>query len=215
MKSPFFAGAPYPRIKTLYSIGEPVPFCYSSPAFVYLENAEWEFTEMVNGMNIRVLFTGQSIVFAGRANRTVLPMQLLDRLHSMFCLDKMKSVFGKTRVCLYGEGYGPKIGTGHKYRQDQSFVLFDIAVNQSWLDRFSVYKIAGQLDIEAIPVVATRRRLTAIYPLIQAAKTGDLKSNWPGAKMEGLVARPLAELHDNNHERIIAKLKVRDLNEKT
>ena len=58
-----------------------------------------------------------------------------------------------TDVLLFGEGYGPKIQGGGKYREDQSFVLFDVKVGDWWLNREAVDDVAEKLDIESVPVI--------------------------------------------------------------
>ncbi len=92
---------------------------YSLPEFDYLANNEWEFTEKVDGTNIRIMTTGYSesqksygINFGGRSDNAQIPAPLVQWLEEVFhCDDTRQSLHEMfpEGVCLYGEGYGGKI----------------------------------------------------------------------------------------------------------
>ena len=115
----------------------------------------WEVTEKIDGTNIRVYFNpvDKSISFEGRTNKAIIPEFLLESLKELFDVDKMSEVFAESKeVILYGEGYGDKIqGVGSKYRKDTSFILFDVIVENWWLDRENVIDIADKLNIKRVP----------------------------------------------------------------
>src|SRR5690606_13186065 len=110
---------------------------------------------------------------------------------------------GDNPVTLYGEGYGPKIQkVGAKYRDDPSFVLFDVLRGKVWLQRESIEDVASQLGIETVPVVmrapidwATRRVASGQY------------SHWGDFLAEGLVGTPEVGVLDRCGNRIQVKIK--------
>lgn len=200
---------PATKFKTLIE-GE-----YACPEFEYLKDNLWVFTEKVDGTNIRVMYKGiwrgkgeSPIEFAGRTDRAEIPKHLITVLHEMFDYkgDLFISIFGDSRVTLYGEGYGPKIQKGGgNYRDDCSFVLFDIKIGDWWLKRIDVIKIANELNIDTVPGggVGTLSQMVAIV------KAG-FKSQWGDFQAEGIVARPMTELMGRDGKRIITKIKTKD-----
>ena len=71
----------------------------------------------------------------------------------MFRKNKLLDIFPKgEEIILYGEGYGNKIQlNGEKYREDASFILFDVKVNGLWLEQKNVKNIANKLNIDVVP----------------------------------------------------------------
>lgn len=113
-------------------------------------------------------------------------------------------------VCLYGEGYGAKIQKGgDNYRSDQDFVLFDIKIDNWWLQRVDVEDIAKKLDIDIVPIIGTG----TLPDMIQEVRNG-FNSVWSTSKVsfkaEGIVARPGVELKTRSGHRIITKIKHKD-----
>ena len=182
---------------------------WSLPEFAYLANNEWEFTEKVDGTNIRIIYTrnifNNSVEFRGRTDRAQIPPFLIETLKNLFPIVKFDQNF-EHDVVLYGEGYGNKIQkTGSNYRKDNSFVLFDIMINGSFLPRQSVEGIAKALEIEVVPVIGKG----TLYAMVEMARSG-FNSQWGNFTAEGIVARPTTELCSKNGGRIITKIKCRD-----
>jgi hypothetical protein len=179
---------------------------YSLPEFKYLERCKWTFTEKVDGTNIRIMFDGTHITFGGKTDNAQIPAPLVAELEQRFLpqLETFKKVF-PNGVCLYGEGYGPKIQNGGKYRSDQAFVLFDIKIGEQWLLRSAVEDIALTLNVDVVPIIGNG----SLYDLVSRVRTG-IKSKWGNFEAEGIVARPEIELRTRSGERIITKLKTRD-----
>lgn len=103
-----FLRDPDNRFKTLLE-GE-----YSLPEFSFLKDNLWTFTEKVDGTNIRVSYEGSkdgAIRFGGRTDNAQIPADLVSALNELFLSkrDLFVEKFGNNDVCLYGEGYGPKI----------------------------------------------------------------------------------------------------------
>jgi ATP-dependent RNA circularization protein (DNA/RNA ligase family) len=180
---------------------------YSLPEFEYLKYNEWEWTEKVNGTNIRVFCDGNSTcTFEGRSNNSQIPASLFNKLKEMFPVDKFIKGFGETPIILFGEGYGPKIQKGGgNYREDVSFVLFDVKINGYWLSRDNVEDIADNLGIDHVPIIGSGD----LYEMIEYVYSG-FKSQWGDFEAEGIVARPSVELLTRTGERIITKIKRRD-----
>lgn len=182
---------------------------YSTPEFEYLKDNLWVFTEKVDGINIRVMYDGQEISFGGKTDRASIPAFLVKYLNEKFLplADKFRDFFSNTDdVCLYGEGYGAKIQKGGgNYRQDQSFVLFDVKIGDWWLQRESVEEIANELDIDIVPIIGEG----TLSDMVNFVKNG-FNSGWGDFVAEGIVARPKTELKTRSGQRIITKIKHKD-----
>lgn len=175
----------------------------------FLKDTEWEFTEKIDGTNIRIYWDGHKVQYFGRTERAQIPSQLLNFLISKFGGDvneeMFEQLFGEKEVTLIGEGYGAKIQSGGDYIKDNSFALFDVMVGDTFLDRENVKSIANSLNIETAPVVFCGNLQNGIDYV--KTKPNSLIGT---AKLEGLVARPKQELLDRLGNRVIVKIKVRD-----
>jgi hypothetical protein len=180
---------------------------YALPEFEYLKDNEWIFTEKVDGTNTRVMFDGEKITFGGKTDRAQIPATLVEVLQHLFLtqLDRFKDIFD-CPVCLYGEGYGAKVQKGGCYRQDQSFILFDVRIGDWWLKRKDVLDIANKLSLEIIIPVVGSGTLTR---MVEMARDG-FRSSWGDFFAEGIVARPAIELKARDGSRIITKIKHKD-----
>jgi len=180
---------------------------YSTPEFEYLKDNTWEWTEKVDGTNIRIKIEDGKLDYLGKSDNAQIPSKLVSRLREMFDpqLERMMEVF-PDGACLYGEGYGAKIQKmGACYGSSQEFVLFDVKIAQWWLGRSNVGDVAKKLGIHAVPIIGEG----TIAEMIEAV-VGGIVSTWGDFQAEGIVARPKVELFNRNNERIIAKLKTRD-----
>lgn len=179
---------------------------YSRPEFEYLKDCQWEFTEKVDGTNVRISWDGNEVKFGGRTDNAQMPMPLIERLQILFTKEKLASCFPEGgEVVLYGEGYGGKIQSGGKYKPEVDFVLFDVCVGPWWLKREAVNEVAFNISIQAVPVIGYGTLAVAI----DLVRDG-LKSTWGDFIAEGLVIRPAIDLTARNGERIITKVKGRD-----
>lgn len=182
---------------------------WTLPEFEYLKNTEWVWTEKVDGTNIRVMWDGTAVTFGGKTDNAAIPVKLLYALQALFEGTPKRKLFGDTfgtdgQVCLYGEGFGGNIQAGDKYG-DFSFVLFDVRVGSTWLERENVDDIASKLGTASVPVIGKGTLQSAI----DNVRAG-FDSQWGNFVAEGIVARPAVELMNRKGERIITKIKHRD-----
>jgi len=174
---------------------------FAKPEFEYLADNQWVFTEKVDGTNIRVMYDEEgNVSFAGKTDAAQIPPMLLTALTCLFPNKLLNN------ACLYGEGYGNKIQkVGSNYRNDNSFVLFDVKVGDIWLERSNVEDIAKQLQCEVVPIIGSG----TLREAIQLVKEG-FNSQWGNFLAEGIVARPVVELQNRMGERVITKIKHKD-----
>ena len=181
---------------------------YACPEFEFLASCEWEWTEKVDGTNIRVMWDGSTVTFGGKTERAQIPAKLIQHLQETFTADAVAVVFGTQdeSVCLYGEGHGAGIQKGGgNYSQTQRFVLFDVRISEWWLRRDDVKDIAAKLGIPVVPVVGS-----GTLPEMVEFVRGGYQSAWGDFPAEGVVARPVVELKTRGGGRIITKLKAKD-----
>lgn len=183
---------------------------YRNETVKFLKDVDWEFTEKIDGTNIRIVWDGHKVSYFGRTDKAQIPSQLMNRLIELFGgnvnEEMFEQKFGNTPVMLIGEGYGAKIQKcGGDYRSDNDFILFDVCVNGKYLSRENVKDIANYFNIDIVPTIM----IGSLQKGIDYVKTKP-KSKIGIANMEGLVARPLIELQDRIGNRIIVKIKVCD-----
>ena len=182
---------------------------YRNEAVEYLANNEWEFTEKIDGTNIRIYWDGHKVTFGGRTDRANIPSHLVNKLNEIFLNEETEQLFeqkfGEMEVILFGEGYGTKIQNGGAYRPDVGFILFDVLICGNYQSRESVEDIAMAFNLEVVPIVLRG----TIQDAVDFIKTKP-NSTIGYAKMEGVVGRPKVELQDRCGRRLIVKIKCRD-----
>lgn len=203
----------YHKIETLFERDEKtkklIEGKFRNKTVEYLKDNEWEFTEKIDGTNIRIYWDGHKVSFYGRTDRAQIPQMLVNKLMELFGGEVNEQLFeqkfGESEVTLIGEGYGEKIQNGGNYTKGNDFILFDVMINDNFLDRASVEDIAQFFNIRPAPTVLVGN----IQNGIDFVKTKP-KSLIGTANSEGLVGRPLQELQDKQGKRVIVKIKVRD-----
>jgi hypothetical protein len=210
----------YPKIQTLFNRDEKFKVDTSQlriPEFGLIK--QWLITEKIDGTNIRVFLEPDGKVrFGGRTDRAQIPVTLLDVLRDIFTAERIARAFiADDLVILYGEGYGPKIQKGGKYRSDHpSFRLFDVRVGDWWLNWDDVEDIAHNLDIETVPVLY--RDYSSLLPtcyaeledIIPFSIIASFENERNDVQAEGIVARTNPLLCRRNGERLMWKLKFKD-----
>lgn len=182
---------------------------FRNPTVEFLKDNIWQFTEKIDGTNIRVFWDGHEVSFAGRTDKAQIPAFLLSYLTETFKTSEAEQIFeekfGEIPVMLFGEGYGPKIQKGHLYRNDVSFILFDVFICDNYQSRSTVEDIAKALGIDIVPIIFEG----TIQEAVDFVKKNP-NSTMGTAKMEGLVGRPKIELRDRCGNRVIVKIKYED-----
>lgn len=182
---------------------------YSTPELEYLAGLEWEWTEKVDGTNIRVMWDGHSVTFGGRTERAQIPAHLVNRLNDLFGGTNKEEIFeqkfGETPVILFGEGFGEKIQKGGGLYGPVDFILFDVMIGGMWLKWDGIIDIAEAFGIRTVPVVGKGTLAEAVEYVRKHPK-----SFLRDAEMEGVVCRPFHELRDRRGNRLIVKVKCRD-----
>lgn len=111
------------------------------------------------------------------------------------------------RYTLYGEGYGNGIQSGGYYRKDNSFIGFDVKVDDMYLLRENRDEIFNKLGVDIVPFVGQ----FTIDEAIEFVKKGfRSKISEEDHLEEGLVLRTPMGLKNRRGERIIFKIKTCD-----
>lgn len=205
----------YHKIPGLYKREEQRPFKliegeYREPEFELLKDIEWQFTEKVDGTNIRIIWDGHNVVFGGRTENAQIPSHLVTKLNELFMGTRIEQifeqVFGEDKAILFGEGYGSKIQKGGgNYSDTQEFVLFDVKVGEWYLKREDVEDVANKFSLKIVPIILIGK----LQDGVNYVKSG-MQSNWGEFTAEGLVAKPTIDLFNRKGERIITKIKTQD-----
>ena len=182
---------------------------FRNPAIEYLKDNQWQFTEKIDGTNIRIYWDGHKITIGGRTDNAQIHGGLIQKLNELFGGETNAQIFeqqfGNKAVYLIGEGYGAGIQTGGGYREDKSFILFDVMVSDIFLPREAVEVIAQAFNIDVVPIIMTG----TIDEAVQFIKTKPM-STIGTMEMEGVVGKPLVEMTDVFGNRMIVKIKVCD-----
>lgn len=215
----------YPKIETLYDrdpethrvkVGQ-----LRRPEFGLVR--EWQVTEKIDGTNIRVMYSPEGgVTYGGRTDNAQMPTFLLAHLQEKFTPATLTAAFPDGgAVTLFGEGYGARIQKGGgDYREGVSFRLFDVAVGGAgeykwWLTWENVEDVARKLNIETVPVVHRGLALGDAVAFVMGASDVAIAERAKGVanarRREGIVARTEPPLFDRRGERVMWKLKERDL----
>lgn len=177
---------------------------WSIPEFEYLVHNTWIVSEKIDGTNIRVHWDGKIVSFGGRTNDAQIPKPLIARLQELFTEDKFIKTFGEKVVTLYGEGYGNKIQkVGHLYLPDSvDFMLFDVLINNVFLEYPNIFDIAISMDIKSVPYIG-RFELWEAIDLAQQGFTSSIGN----CQAEGVICKPELDIKTRTGKRIITKIK--------
>ena len=184
---------------------------FRNEAVEYLKDNKWECTEKIDGTNIGIVWDGHKVSYQGRTERAQIPAHLMNKLIELFGGNDNEELFeqkfGEMQVILFGEGYGAKIQNGGNYRNDVSFILFDVYLPEQnlWLKREAIEDIAKTFGIDVVPIVLCG----TLQEAVDYVKSNP-KSTIGTADMEGLVCKPMIDMLDRMGRRLIVKVKVRD-----
>lgn len=215
---------------------------YTKNVFKYIDY--WTITEKIDGMNIRVHANKiGDFLIGGKTDRVQIPDDLVENIESMLKPEDYDGVtFAKSAyilevlddfgysgydVTLFGEGYGPGIRNGEHYREDKSFILYDVCFTRDDGVEFfappaEVEQIADKLGIPCVKMYHEASFVGAIYlvevlagypfmPDIMPKAIQEIASEYDWYTPEGIVCYPSEPLYDSFGERIVFKLKVKDV----
>lgn len=144
-----------------------------------------------------------------------------DRFVALFDQEKLRELlaqrFGGFHVVIYGEAYGGKQqGMSNTYGKELRFIVFDIQINEMWLNVPKMDKVATDLGFEVVPWEKVDANVEILDIIRDRPSEVAVRRNCGNDKMrEGIVVRPLEEMTTNNGERVMAKHKGEKFTERT
>lgn len=182
-------------------------------------------TEKVDGTNLNIVYDGNHIQYKGHTDKTVWDPEVEDWIKSKFKTSEFEQIceqmFGEHEIKLCGELIGPKIQNNIYNLEDYKFVLFDIHNNttNTWWKRETVEEKAEELNLDIVPLIGatnfTDLRIESkntIRGWVNLLQNVEFKSKFnKDVEIEGFVVRPLMEILKANGERVIYKIKIKDI----
>lgn len=183
----------------------------------------WQWTEKVDGTNIRAIWSPtfggetaegeplslpESLRFGGKSDNAQIHTDLVRHLYDTITAEKMRVVFPGTNAVIYGEGYGAGIQKGGLYSPTKKFIVFDVLVGGKWwLSWENTCDVAAKLGLEVVPFIGEM----SLEDATEMVRVGfQSRLNGGQMKAEGLVGRPAETLFDKKGHRLIVKLKTKD-----
>lgn len=201
----------YSKINTVYKrdlkgkilIGE-----YAEMEFELLKDFTWIGTEKVDGTNTRLIWNGETLEVKGKTDKSEITPYIKKATDKYLDVEKFKDMFGDKEVIIYGESYGKNIQyVGSSYlAEDNDFIIFDVYINGIYLNKENVANVAKGLGAKSVPIVFEGTLLDAIKKV-----TNGFKSTLADVAAEGLVLVPKGDLRKRNGDRIITKIKCKDI----
>ena len=202
----------YQKIETLFKFDEKqkrfIPEI-NNPIVKYLRDVAWLGSEKIDGMNIRVHWDGKSFEFGGRTDNAEIPKAVMEILTNKFNYDMeviFEQKFGDKDVYVFCEAYGGKIQNG-AYSCDTSLIGYDIMVNDIYLDRTVTQNILEQIGIQCVPFIM----FSNLDEAIEFVQEHEKSLSHPEDNLEGVVCVPIERIYDHMGNRIIVKIKKKDL----
>lgn len=202
----------YQKIETLYKFdNETKEFKreFYNPIVEYLKDCPWYGTEKIDGTNIRIGWDGHRFTFGGRTAKANIPKEIMQLLVDTFNYDMeiaFEQKFGEKEVILFMEGYAGKI-QGGVYSGPEKLIGFDVMINGIYLDKKVAKKIFYELGLDFVPLL-TFANLQVCVDYVQSHSLSNVSYS---CKMEGLVCCPVQRIYDHMGNRIIVKIKRKDL----
>lgn len=201
-----------PKTKTLFR-RDPATFKVTNELTDqrYAQIKDWLVTEKMDGMSVILSINTEDHTYFGRSRNTnfnTAQQQFMNEAFHSTHYNLFKIGFEKP-VDIYAELVGPGV-QGNPHNLDAlSLYVFDVRVNDFWLDWDNVCDIAEKAGVQTVRVIhPLRKRLEAIDVVRYVT---DMAEHGTGPYYcEGYVARTDPYLYDNMGNRIMFKLKVTD-----
>lgn len=176
---------------------------YRSDLLQYLSDLPWLWTRKIDGENIRIQWDGEKAVWNGKSNNFQCGADFTKYMNETFLEEIFEEKFGREKtVTLFGEHMGPKVQGNELGLGGDEFILYDVNVNGTWLSTSDVRQVAEYFGLCTVYELGTG--IDTLSNLIKRVSDGSFRS-W-----EGIVARPLVEMRDQNNHRVIVKIKNKD-----
>ncbi len=183
---------------------------YALPEYALIK--QWHVFEKIDGTNIRITYDGSTVRFDGRTKDSSIPSFLVRYLQDTFTVEKLSLAFPEAkRVILYGEGYGPKIQNGGSYRDDVSFILFDVFAEGEWWLRYEDrLEICSKLGIDHVPCYGQMTEQTIVDFVKRKPNSAVAFKHSRLFQSEGIVATTDPILRLRNGQPLKFKLRCED-----
>jgi hypothetical protein len=178
---------------------------------------DWNFTEKIDGTNVRVVWDGYRVHWRGRTDASQFSTDMITVLEHLVGGEDNETLFeqqfGANPATLYGELYGPRIQSGGIYRSDITFALFDVRIGGLWLTRESAENVAQGLGLDLAPLLLQRVSLNEGIEVVSKGLASEVAAanGKPNVFAEGMVGTLSSGLLNRRGERISVKVKHRDL----
>lgn len=190
---------------------------YTRPEFSIV--SAWDVTEKVDGTNVRLWFTSAGhVAYAGRTNDATFS-QVQHKFLSDLVASLTKKVHAKMaefelmQLVIFGELYGPRIQSGGNYSDELGFKAFDMQVNDyTWLAPDSVRANCDEFGLDAVPSLGVMFTEDIVEMVIDGFPSTFARN--VDYIAEGVIAKPLYNLYDQRGERVMFKLKHKDVRKK-
>ena len=212
----------YHKIETLFERDEQTqkvfPDKLKNPVYGIFKR--WQFTEKIDGTNIRCIWYPADphggtpkLSFGGRTDNAQIHADLIKWLYENITIEKMALAFPATNAIVYGEGYGAGIQKGGGgYSKTKQFIVFDVLVGGKWwLNWENTCDVASKLGLKTVPFIGDMTLEEGVEMVRKGFDSVLAKENTGEIiPAEGMVGRTVETLFDKKGSRIIIKLKTRD-----
>lgn len=168
----------------------------------------WQFTEKIDGTNIRCIWKDGTLTFGGKTDNAQIHADLIKYLYETVSAAKMAEIFPESDAIIYGEGYGAGIQKGGLYSPTKKLIVFDVLVGGKWwLSWENTCDVAAKLGLDVVPLIGemTLEDAAAMVQRGFPSLVGDGQM-----RAEGLVGRTAEPLFDKKGARLIVKIKTKD-----
>lgn len=203
----------FPKIDTLFERDENfkvIPTKLRNASYGIIKT--WQFTEKIDGTNIRMIWQDGKLKMGGRTGNAQLPADLIQHLYEIIDINRLKEIFPDTSAIIYGEGYGAGIQKGGAYSKTKEFIVFDVLVDSKWwLNWENVCDITKKLNLKTVPYLGEWTLEKGIDFVKNGFESILAKENTGKTiPAEGIVGRTCETLYDKKFNRMIIKLKTKD-----
>jgi len=162
--------------------------------------------EKVHGTSARIVWKNNEIQFisGGMSYNIFLNIFNIEHLKTVFSTD-----FNDIKVIVYGEAYGGKEqGMSHTYGKEPAFIVFEVQINDTWLNVPDAENVVHKLGLEFVPYNKVSTDLEILNRERDLpSRVAKLRGILEDKISEGIVCKPLEEYTDNKGKRVIVKHK--------